>query len=468
MAQIIGIRGLFLGLVPFMRQFNLKAKEESKKLDISIGTYGIVVQYTDASGTLTGQGLVTKISDSVIEIAAFRALVQDSDGMAHYVDVPATQIDVSGYGNGTYKILFEYVSTYFEEGTIALQQGDATVVGTNTKFTEILAPNMYIVISNSGSGNNGKYQIDSITDDDHLELKTVFSGTSESGLNFAAGGHFPDPNVHPTTDNGYRIYENDTYNVLATTSSKGTAQYWLAQVVVASGEVGTITDKRSENILSFQEPKAVLDLYRIPSLPASKITSEQLALARGGTGVDLSASGGAHKFLAQDASHVVSARDLVADDIPNIPITKVDGTSIVLYDCHQEAAVAAGQTPPAFPEWIETDHVNQVLKIKGLFVYRTGMKYLKLLTKLKLVGGGGGVVAYVYFGIDSDYTGLLQSTDQSDYVIKAISLDLPNYTPSLSPNTVHEWRVELVVAGTPGTVYMTQPMVLIDNISEYY
>lgn len=53
---------------------------------------------------------------------------------------------------------------------------------------------------------------------------------------------------------------------------------------------------------------------RIPSLPASIITTGLLALARGGTGVDLSAAGGTNKILAQDAAHVISARDLDAGD----------------------------------------------------------------------------------------------------------------------------------------------------------
>lgn len=56
----------------------------------------------------------------------------------------------------------------------------------------------------------------------------------------------------------------------------------------------------------------------IPSLAASIITSGALALARGGTAVDLSAGGGTTMVLAQDASHVVSARNLVAADIPSL------------------------------------------------------------------------------------------------------------------------------------------------------
>lgn len=54
----------------------------------------------------------------------------------------------------------------------------------------------------------------------------------------------------------------------------------------------------------------------IPNLPASKITSGQLAQAVGGTGADLSASGGATHFLAQAANHAVSARAIAADDLP--------------------------------------------------------------------------------------------------------------------------------------------------------
>lgn len=56
----------------------------------------------------------------------------------------------------------------------------------------------------------------------------------------------------------------------------------------------------------------------IPVHSAAKITSGQIALAQGGTGVDLSATGGATKILAQDGSHVVSARDLIAADVPTL------------------------------------------------------------------------------------------------------------------------------------------------------
>jgi hypothetical protein len=46
---------------------------------------------------------------------------------------------------------------------------------------------------------------------------------------------------------------------------------------------------------------------QIPFLDASKIGSGQLPVARGGTGADLSTTGGLHQFLAESAAHVISS-----------------------------------------------------------------------------------------------------------------------------------------------------------------
>ena len=50
-------------------------------------------------------------------------------------------------------------------------------------------------------------------------------------------------------------------------------------------------------------------------------TSGTVGLSRGGTNADLSATGGAHSFLAQDASHVVSARAIGTGDVPSGVVT---------------------------------------------------------------------------------------------------------------------------------------------------
>lgn len=312
MARLLGIKGLFLGLVPFVRSFFLKSQEASNIMDSIVGTYGINLWDANA-------GLVTKISNSAIRIAAFKALVKDEDGVVRYVNIPQTEIDFTGLGSATYKILFEYAKTYNEAGTIDLQAADATVTGTGTKFSEILAPNMYIVISNSALDNNGKYQVDSVTDDGELELTEPFAGTTETGLTFAVGGHFPDPVFHPETDDEYRIYENDNYLLSATSSSKTATQYYLAEVVwINSYEILAVTDKRSLNTLVVQGSVNLEDL----EIDAGQVVSGLLALARGGTGVDLSTSGGDAYFLNQNAAHVISSRALTQADVPALPASK--------------------------------------------------------------------------------------------------------------------------------------------------
>jgi hypothetical protein len=69
---------------------------------------------------------------------------------------------------------------------------------------------------------------------------------------------------------------------------------------------------------------------QIPNLDASKITTGLLPLARGGTNVDLSASGGTNQFLAMSAGHVISS---VQPDFPNLSgvgkATKYNNISLV-------------------------------------------------------------------------------------------------------------------------------------------
>jgi hypothetical protein len=77
-----------------------------------------------------------------------------------------------------------------------------------------------------------------------------------------------------------------------------------------------------------------LSVGDIPNLPASKITSGQLALARGGTGADLSATGGAHQFVKQTTAGaaltvgVIASGDLPIASTSAVGVVKADGTTI--------------------------------------------------------------------------------------------------------------------------------------------
>jgi hypothetical protein len=67
----------------------------------------------------------------------------------------------------------------------------------------------------------------------------------------------------------------------------------------------------------------------IPSLPASKITTGQLLLARGGTGADLSATGGANQIVRQNsAGGVLTVSALAAADVPVATTAAVGGVIV--------------------------------------------------------------------------------------------------------------------------------------------
>lgn len=74
----------------------------------------------------------------------------------------------------------------------------------------------------------------------------------------------------------------------------------------------------------------------------SAISSGVVGMARGGTGVDLSASGSSTAVLAQDASHVISARALIAADIPSLAASKITSGQLASAQGGTGADLSAG------------------------------------------------------------------------------------------------------------------------------
>jgi len=69
---------------------------------------------------------------------------------------------------------------------------------------------------------------------------------------------------------------------------------------------------------------SVLAAADIPNLDTSKLTTGQLGLARGGTGADLSATGGANQIVRQNSSGgAFTVSVLAAADIPNLDTSKI-------------------------------------------------------------------------------------------------------------------------------------------------
>lgn len=116
---------------------------------------------------------------------------------------------------------------------------------------------------------------------------------------------------------GAVVAATNDYNFNQLAGKAGLAQGGTNVDLSASGSATAVLAQDAAHVISARSLVAA----DIPNLDASKITTGQLALARGGTAVDLSASGGATKILAQDAAHLISARDLVAADIPSLSAT---------------------------------------------------------------------------------------------------------------------------------------------------
>lgn len=104
------------------------------------------------------------------------------------------------------------------------------------------------------------------------------------------------------------------YPALGIAVSTGSA--WDTSLAIPAGDlVGTTASQQLAN-KSFGTGMSWPTFNQNTSGTAAGL-SATLGLAYGGTNADLSATGGATYVLAQDASHVVSARALVSADIPN-------------------------------------------------------------------------------------------------------------------------------------------------------
>jgi hypothetical protein len=146
----------------------------------------------------------------------------------------------------------------------------------------------------------------------------------------------------------------------------------------------------------------------IPSLAASKITSGQIGLAQGGTGVDLSATGGATYVLAQNASHVVSARALIAADIPDLSGTYATKALVpVLYD-HAGSAAPSGNNHIA-SGWVQLTDGTNTVTLTNAAVFANS-SYVVMLTYVTPEASPGTLS----FSITSGSSFTINSTDTND------------------------------------------------------
>jgi hypothetical protein len=209
-----------------------------------------------------------------------------------------------------------------------------------------------------------------------------------------------------------------------------------------------ISSPANNDVLQYQTSdnkwhnEATLVAANIPNLDASKITAGSLALARGGTNADLSASGGTTKILAQDASHVVSARDLVAADIPSLDASKITTGTL---------AVARGGTNIGSYTTGDLLYASSSSALSALGIGGTG-KVLTVSGGLPswadITGGGGGGVLPPWIAYAADTKPSSGHTEDDEF--DSSSLDA-KWTASIIGSPTHN------IDTTMRSHYMFQP-----------
>lgn len=161
--------------------------------------------------------------------------------------------------DGVYRtIVARYGHTSYEPGTLAFTAGDATVVGTGTKFTEFVGQDdlgagvpgaTRLVLSLSDSpGNAGRWKIKSITSDTELELEDV-ALANESGRRFKAGPEFYDEAGLPADTTGYRR-PSCTFHLISRVVTPANADLVIADVMLDTAAGSTkvnVIDRRHVN-----------------------------------------------------------------------------------------------------------------------------------------------------------------------------------------------------------------------------
>ena len=162
----------------------------------------------------------------------------------------------------------------------------------------------------------------------------VWSGTGTGSnwvVNLAQGEEGPqgDPGtgdvVGPASavDGDIAVFNGITGKLIRTLTRLGVGRGGTNADLSATGGSGHVLKQATTG--SAVTVGALVD-SEIPNLPASKITTGALALARGGTNADLSATGGAvnttgKQVLKQGADNVVAPAALIAADLPASGVT---------------------------------------------------------------------------------------------------------------------------------------------------
>ncbi len=172
-------------------------------------------------------------------------------------DVTGTSIAVPDDATW-YTLVMRRDVTPYERGTLQVTAGSAAVVGTGTEFTRFngyttdgydRGTRILILLADSAGGNEGTYEVDTITDDVNLTLRANIGGANESGIRFQVAGDFAntvpgDPAIHHRT--------RAVFELVARTREPANDDLIIADVMLNTGTSNDvqIIDRRDANVWS--------------------------------------------------------------------------------------------------------------------------------------------------------------------------------------------------------------------------
>lgn len=212
--------------------------------------------------------------------------------------------------------------------------------------------------------------------------------------------------------------------------------------------------------LAFTDISGSASVAQIPNLPASIITSGQLALARGGTNADLSATGGASFVLKQSSvGAAITAAQLAYSDLSGSPAAgtvtwdKLGNAAAALTLANGANATTFNQTTPVAWTWANTTPTFASLVLTQAAISGTTVTYTGTIT-------GGGSNAYV--GASATIAGFVNGGNNGTFTVTASTATTLVVTNAGGVNETHAGTAIGAAQSSPSHVlsaqYSTSPI----------
>lgn len=237
-----------IGSLEFGRTQELISSSALEVIKPLIKTYGLINSYNN-NHILGSAWKVEHYGDNEIRVLSGTALLPDIEKIPRFVKLPENQIFNTGSTDGIYSVVLRYKATNYEEGTISISNGSASVIGIKTKFTKTLSTNRRIKIGTSF------YTVESVADDENLGIVESFDQPNVTDGKYKVGGWFV--GTPPLAEADNLIYELDSYEIIFKTGAIAEYEVVLAQITITSNIIYQVNDLRHKYVLSLIDNKQV-------------------------------------------------------------------------------------------------------------------------------------------------------------------------------------------------------------------